>query len=166
MKVLIFGPSGAGKSFVANAWKKQGINAFDDGEITDLSNWYDRNGKRVSIPATADEAMANGYAFLWSKKAMARFLALYPTVYVFGGSGNVSEVFDLFDQVYFLDIDPVLQLERLKSPLRPTPQLDSNAEGAIVWGQWLRELALAKGIPFIAANQTPEVIYEFVKGER
>ena len=162
MKVLIFGPSGAGKSFVADAWKKQGINAFDDNEIAGLSNWYDRDGKKIPLPATADEAMANGYAFLWSKKAMIRFLALHPTAYVFGGSGNVSEVFDLFDQVWFLDVDPVLQLERLKSPLRPTPQLDSNAEGAVVWGQWLRKLALAKGIPFIAANQTPAAIYEFV----
>lgn len=163
MKVLIFGPSGSGKSFVAKAWKQQGINAFDDDEIDGLSNWYDRDGKKVSAPATADEALDNGYAFLWSKKAMARFLAMHPDVFVFGGSGNIANVFDLFDRVYFLKIDSALQLERLKSPLRPTPQLDSNADGVIVWGQWLEELAQAKGIPFIEANQTPAAIYEFVK---
>lgn len=159
MKILIFGPSGAGKSYLAKAWKSKGINAFDDDEIQGLSNWYNKDGQKIATPATADEAIQNGYAFLWSKKAMARFLASQDAVYVFGGSGNVASVFNLFDRIYFLKIDRKLQLARLKSPLRPSPAMDQNAEGAVIWGQWLEELALAQNIPFINANQTPEEIY-------
>jgi len=163
MKVLIFGPSGSGKSFIAQAWKRNGINAFDDHEIPGLSNWYDKSGNKVSAPATADDALNNGLAFLWSKKAMKKFLDSHNTVYIFGGSGNMGNVFGLFDKVYFLKVEPALQKERLKSPLRPTPLMDSNEDGPVIWGQWLEEFARSKGIPFINADQTPEEIYEAIQ---
>lgn len=159
MKVLIFGPSGSGKSYTVKALKHLGINAVDDCEIEGLSKWYDQHGNKVADPLTADEAIKNQYAFLWSKKAMAAFLAKFQTVYVFGGSGNVSSVMDLFDKVCFLKVDPELQRERLRSPERPNSLMDVNAEGPIIWGEWLEELARSKNIPFIDASQSPEQIF-------
>ncbi|HEY9533075.1 MAG TPA: hypothetical protein VIQ77_01000 [Mucilaginibacter sp.] len=64
MKVLVFGPSGSGKTYVAKALQQSGINAFDDADIAGLSNWYDQNGRKVTEPATADEATEKHYAFL------------------------------------------------------------------------------------------------------
>ncbi|GAA4105307.1 hypothetical protein [Mucilaginibacter panaciglaebae] len=74
MKVLVFGPSGAGKTYVAKALQRSGINAFDDADIEGLSNWYDQDGCKVAEPAIANEVIKNRYAFLWSKRAMARFI--------------------------------------------------------------------------------------------
>jgi len=162
MKVLVFGPSGSGKTYVAKALQGAGINAFDDADIEGLSNWYDQDGKKVPEPATADEATERKLAFLWSKKAMARFISRFDDIYVFGGSGNVWSVFDLFDKVYFLQIDPQLQKQRLMSPGRPTPLMDMNNEGLIIWGSWFEQMAKEKNIPFVNANQTPEQIFQII----
>lgn len=162
MKVLVFGPSGSGKTYVAKALQRAGINAFDDADIEGLSNWYDQSGQKVPAPATADEAAEKKLAFLWSKKALKRFIDQYDDIYVFGGSGNVWSVFDLFDRVYFLQIDSRLQKQRLMSPERPAPLMDVNDEGFVIWGAWFEQMAKQKNIPFIDANQTPEQIFQII----
>lgn len=162
MKVLVFGPSGSGKTYVAKALQQSGINAFDDADIAGLSNWYDQNGRKVTEPATADEATEKQYAFLWSKKILARFIDQYDNVYVFGGSGNVWSVFDLFDRVYFLKIDAELQKKRLMSPERPTPLMDVNDDGYVIWGKWFEQMAKEKNIPFVDADQTPGQIFQII----
>lgn len=93
---------------------------------------------------------------------MADFIDRYDDVYVFGGSGNVTDVFDLFDKVYFLKIEPELQRERLRSPLRKTPELDFGEDGLVVWGAWFEEEALKRGVPFVDADQTPEEIFDVI----
>jgi len=142
MKILIFGPSGSGKTYLARSLAKAGINAFDDSDIPGLSNWYDRNGQKVTEPETAQQALDNQYSFLWSQKAMAKFLAQHRDVYVFGGSGNVHHVFDLFDRVYCLRIDPVVQRQRLQQSNRQRPEMDKNCDGIVVWGDWFEQLAI------------------------
>ncbi|WP_214073652.1 hypothetical protein [Mucilaginibacter sp. dw_454] len=166
MKVLIFGPSGSGKTYITKVLQHAGINAYDDADIEGLSNWYDQNGRKVTAPATADEATAKHYSFLWSKKAMAGFIDQFDDVYVFGGSGNVWSVFDLFDKVYFLKIEPQLQRQRLMSPHRPTPLMDMNDEGFVIWGDWFEQMAKEKDIPFVDADQTPEQIFEIISQNR
>ena len=83
MKVLVFGPSASGKTYVAHALQKQGINAFDDGDIEGLSAWYNQDGKQVPEPATADEAVEKRLAFLWSRKSLARFLDQFAEAEIF-----------------------------------------------------------------------------------
>jgi len=165
MKVLVFGPSGSGKTYVAGSLQKAGINAFDDSDIPGLSNWYDRNGRKVAEPKTAEDAVINHYSFLWSRKVMALFLARQEDVYIFGGSGNVHRVFDLFDKVYFLKIDPGLQLRRLQSPGRQTPDMDKNEQGVMIWGDWFEQLAIEHHIPFINADQTPDQIFQLIRNK-
>ncbi|MFD2872511.1 hypothetical protein ACFS5N_08540 [Mucilaginibacter ximonensis] len=163
MKVLIFGPSGSGKTYVAKALQHAGINAFDDADIDGLSSWYDQSGQKVPEPATAGEAAERRLAFLWSKKALKRFIDQFDDIYVFGGSGNVWSVFELFDRVYFLDINPELQKQRLMSPDRPTPLMDiDDDDGFVIWGAWFKQMAKEKGIPFINADQTPEQIFQII----
>ena len=159
MKVLVFGPSGSGKTYVSHTLQKKGINAYDADDIEDLFAWYDRSGKEVPPPQSADVAMKNQYAFLWSKKMLARFLEQFSEIYIFGGSGNVTDMFDLFDSVYFLQVEPGLQKERLSSTSRKNPLMDSNDEGIVIWGGWFEEFAKKRHIPFIDASQTPEQIF-------
>jgi hypothetical protein len=164
MKVLIFGPSASGKTYVAHALQKLGINAFDAENIKGLSAWYNQEGKKVSEPTTVDEAAEKRLAFLWSRRSLARFLDQYTEVYVFGGSGNIARVFDLFDKVYFLKVDPELQKARLLSPERSTPHLDKNEQGEpIIWGSWFEELAMQQNISFVDASLTPEEILEAIR---
>ena len=162
MKVLVIGPSGSGKSYVADALQAKGINAFDDEDIDGLSSWYNQQRQKIPPPKTAEEAFANHYSFLWDKKFLSDFLNGHDEVYIFGGSGNVTDVFDLFDKVYFLKIGPELQRKRLRSPLRKTPDLDFGEEGMIVWGAWFEEEARKRNIPFVNADQTPEEIFEII----
>jgi len=89
-KILIFGPSGSGKTYLANAFQKMGLNAFDGDQIDGLSAWYDRSGQKVSEPGTVDEALNNQYSFLWSPKFLSNFLNRYTDVYIFGGAGSNS----------------------------------------------------------------------------
>lgn len=162
MKVLVIGPSASGKSYISRKLKAVGINAFDAEEIEGLENWYNRDGKKVPAPATADEALNGGYAFLWSRKTLTKFLARFNDVFVFGGSGNVVRMFDLFDRVYCLQISPELQRERLCNGTRPTPQMDAGNDGLVIWGDWFEKMAREQNIPLINADQTPEAIYQLI----
>ncbi|GCE29753.1 hypothetical protein KDA_52370 [Dictyobacter alpinus] len=156
MKVLIFGPAGVGKTYVSSALKTLGINAFDADEIEGLSSWYDRDGKKVATPKNAEEVFAKHYSFLWSRTFLKAFLAQYPDVYLFGGSGNVTAMFDLFEKVYFLKVEANLQKERLTHSSR------KNAMNEVRWGQWLETDARNRGVPFIDASLTPEQIFTLI----
>lgn len=162
MKVLVFGPSGSGKTYVSAALQWAGVNAFDDKDIKGLSSWYSPRGSKVAPPQTADEAFAKGYSFLWDKKILQQFVNQFTDVYVFGGSGNMTQVFDLFDKLYCLKIPPQLQKERLASGTRETPQMDSNKDGLVIWGDWLEQLAVTNDIPLIDASLSPAEIYAII----
>lgn len=162
MKVLIFGPSGAGKTYVSQALKQQGINAYDDGDINDLSGWYNRQGQQVPPPTTAREALDNQYSFLWNRKVLKTFLEQHTDVYVFGGSGNLFSVTDLFDKCYFLKVEPAIQKERLLHSSRPTPLMDFDEQGMVTWGDWLGQEAQKRNIPFIDATLSPNEIFAII----
>ncbi|KIA95386.1 hypothetical protein OC25_05950 [Pedobacter kyungheensis] len=160
MKTIVFGPSGSGKTYLAGYLAKQGLPAYDADQIEGLCSWYSQSGIRVSPPASAEQALNNGYSFLWSRKVLIKFLDNRPEVFVFGGSGNVFNMIDLFDRAYFLKVDKNVQLERLNSIHRPAPMMDFDRKGAVIWGDRLEQEALKQNIPFIDANQSPEEIYK------
>ncbi len=162
MKILVFGPSGSGKTYLADSFKKSGINAYDADKIKGLSSWYDRQGKKIAAPTTAREALDNHYSFLWSKKFLEKFLAEFKDVFIFGGSGNVFDVLYLFDKIFFLKVDPEIQKERLQSPSRETPLMDFDENEMIIWGDWLEQEAKKRNIPFVDASLTPEEIFDFM----
>lgn len=167
MKVLVIGPSGSGKTYVSHTLRASGINAFDADDIEGLSAWYNQHWQKVPAPKSAGEAFSNHYSFLWDKDFLESFLGKHTDVYLFGGSGNVWDMFSLFDKVYFLKVEPELQKERLRSPLRKNPEMDVNEEGLVVWGAWFEEQAKKQNIPFVDAAQTPEQIFEVIsKGNR
>jgi len=163
MKVLVFGPSGAGKTFVCRALQGWGINAYDDRDIKGLSAWYDKKGNKIESPHTASEALNNQYSFLWDKKFLKHFLAQFTDVYVFGGSGNIFSVLDLFDKVFFLQIDPQIQKERILHSSRETPLMDTNEDGIVIWGAWIEQEAKKRNIPFINGSLTPKEIFDIIR---
>jgi len=165
MKVFVFGPSGSGKTYVSHALQKSGINAYDDADIEGLSAWYDRQGRKIAAPDTADEAINNQYSFLWSKKVLKEFVNRFKDVYIFGGSGNIFNMLDLFDKTFFLKVEPQIQKERILNSPRPTPLMDINDNGIVIWGEWLEQEAKKRHIPFIDASLTPKEIFEIILGD-
>ncbi len=163
MKVLVFGPSGSGKTYLSRALQNLGINAFDADDIQGLSGWYNKHEEKVSPPQSADEATANHYSFLWSKKFFANFLSKFSEVYIFGGAGNIFNMLDLFDASYFLKVKPELQRERLLNAFRKNPLMDRNENGLVIWGDWLEQQAEKRGIPFLDASLTSKQIFNIIK---
>src|SRR5262245_50244865 len=141
MKVLVLGPSGSGKTYLANALRGQGINAFDADTVDGLSFWYDKSGKKIPESNSAQEVMDNHYSFLWSKSFLKKFLDQFSDVYLFGGSGNVFDMFPLFDKLYFLKIDVETQKERIKKSTDRNRLFDFSGNHLIVWGEWFEEEA-------------------------
>jgi hypothetical protein len=162
MKILIFGPSGSGKTYISKAWKQRGINAYEDGDIKGLSSWYDKDGNKVAVPTTASEALNNSYSFLWSKRVLKKFLDAHPDVCIFGGSGNIFSVIDLFDKIYFLKIEPGIQKQRILCSSRETPLMDFDEQGMVIWGDWLETEARKRNILFIDATLSPCQIFDIV----
>lgn len=163
MKVLIFGPSASGKTYVSHALQRCGILAFDSDDLEGLSAWYDKSGRKVATPQTADEAFQNHYSFLWSRRYLANFLNRYADVYLFGGAGNVFNMLDLFDKAYFLKVDPSLQKERLLNASRKRPMMDANEKGLVTWGDWMETEAKNRNLPFIDGSLTPKEILTVIQ---
>lgn len=166
MKILVFGPSGSGKTYIANELQKKGLNAFDADQITGLSAWYNEKGQKVPEPKSADEALNNQYSFLWSRRFLSDFLSKFNDVFIFGGSGNLFNLFDLFDSVFFLKTDLQTQYERIRRSTTRNSQLDFQNNDIVIWGQWLEEEARKRNIPFVDGTLSPEEIYSIISSEK
>ena len=162
--VLIIGPSGSGKTYVSAKLRSQGINAPDGDLIEGLSDWFDGQGSRVGCPPYADKEFLDTHEFLWDKEFLKNYLKDQPEIYLFGMSGNVFDMIDLFDKVYFLKISPELLAERLRheSRLNPMGRTDYQLENAINWGKEIEEKAHALGITMIDASLLPEDIFKII----
>jgi len=162
MKVLIFGPSGSGKTYTSQALRDSGINAWDADDIIGLSAWYDKHGQKVTEPKTAEEAINHRYSFLWSKSFLTRFLSRFSEVYVFGGSGNIWNMFDFFDRVYFLKVDVETQKNRILNAANRNSLLDFTENDLVIWGEWFEKEAKKRNILFIDATLSPDEIYNII----
>ena len=164
MKVLVFGPSGSGKTYVSSELRKLGVNAIDADAIKELSSWYDGAGNKITYPENADQIFLDNHSFLWNREFLKDYLNKNPNIYLFGASGNIFYMLDLFDKVYFLKIDPEIQKERLTYESRENPMgnTEYQRENAVIWGQELEEKARKLNIPFIKATLSPKEIIEII----
>jgi len=162
MRVLVFGPSGSGKTYIASALRQKGIAAFDADKLKGLSAWYNKDGLKVPDPTSAEDAINNQYSFAWSKRYLITFLNRFPDVYIFGASGNVFKMFELFDKVYFLKVDTETQKKRLAGSPNRNPNLDFKQNELIIWGQWLEQAAREHDIPFLDGTLHPSEIYSII----
>lgn len=167
MKVLIFGASGSGKTYFSSKLRSLGIKAIDADLIDSLSSWYDGSGNKVKYPEDADKEFLDNHEFLWDKEILKRYLDKNPNIYLFGLSGNIFEMLDLFDKVYFLKADPELLRERLTHGSRENPmgKTEYQRQAVINYAQILEQKAKELAIEFIDASLTPKEILEHLKSD-
>lgn len=158
MKTLIFGPSGAGKTYYAEKLNTLGINSIDADSISGLSSWFDGQGKKVPYPENADQDFFENHSFLWDKAFLKKFLSQQQDLYIFGVSGNIFDMLDLFDKTYYLHIPDELQNERLQHSSRKNPmgKTEYQRKNAIKWGHQLQEQAKKLEIEFIDTSKSLE----------
>ena len=162
MKVLILGPSGAGKTYLSKELKKQGLNTVDADTIDSLHSWYNGNEEKVEYPEDSDAEFLDNHSFLWDKSYLKDYLDQNPNIYMFGASGNIFDMLDLFDEVFYLDVPGEIMSDRLQHETRENPmgKTEYQRKNAISWGNELKQKAKDLGITFIDATQTPEAIYK------
>ena len=164
MKVLVFGPSGAGKSYLSKELKKHGLNTVDADTIDEFSVWYDGNRNKVEYPEDADAEFFDNHSFLWDKSYLESFLNKTPNIYVFGCSGNIFDMVDLFDKVFYLDVPHEIMNDRLQHKTRDNPmgKTEYQRQNAVAWGNELKQKAKDLGITFVDATRNPEDIYKVI----
>lgn len=167
MKVLIFGPSGAGKTYLSKELRKLGLNSVDTDLIGPLSTWF-YGDKKVEYQENADKDWLDNHSFLWNKEFLKQYLIENSDVYLFGASGNVLDMLDLFDKVYYLDVPDEVQDVRLQHESRENPMGNTQFQrkNAIKWGHELRNKAKDMGIEFIDATDSPEEIYKQISASK
>ncbi len=142
--ILIIGPSGSGKTHVSEVLRKQGVNAPDADLIEGLSDWFGAGGKTVTYPENANKEFLDNHEFLWDRNFLSRFLQEQQNdIYLFGMSGNVFDILDLFDRVYFLETSPDILAQRLRHESRKNPmgRTDYQLQNALNWAKKIKEKA-------------------------
>lgn len=163
--VLVFGPSGAGKTYLSSKLKDMGVRTVDADSIHGLGNWFDSNNNKVTMPDDAGPEFLDNHSFLWDKNFLKNYLEKNEGIYLFGVSGNIFEVFELFDKIYFLDVSPETMNERLQHSTRQNPmgKTEYQRNNAVEWGMQLREKAREYDIEFLDANLSPEEIFKIIE---
>ncbi|MFH1451187.1 MAG: AAA family ATPase [bacterium] len=162
-KVLIIGPSGSGKTYLSAELRKHGINAVDADLITGLSGWFGGNGNKVECPDDAGKNFLDNHEFLWNKEFLKEFLNKQKEIYLFGSSGNIFSIVDLFDKVYFLKVKPEILAENLRHTSRQNPmgKTDYQLKNALRYAEEIENKANELGIEFIeVADKSPEQIFD------
>jgi len=166
--ILIIRPSGSGKTYISASLRNQGVNAPDADLVDGLSGWFGAAGKQVTYPENADKEFLDNYEFLWDKNFLSKFLQEQENdIYLFGMSGNVFEIIDLFDKVYFLKTSPEILAQRLRHESRENPmgRTDYQLQNALNWAKEIEERAKKLDIEMIDTNQAPEKIFSKISND-
>jgi adenylate kinase family enzyme len=161
-KVLIIGPSGSGKTYISAELRKLGINAVDADLVDGLSDWFDKNGNKVQYPVDADQEFLDNHKFLWDKEFLTKILDKQKEIYLFGLCGNIFDMIDLFDRVYFLKVEPQVLAKNLRHISRENPmgRTDYQLENALRYVEEIERKAKELGIRIIdATNKSPEQVF-------
>jgi hypothetical protein len=111
---LVTGNPGSGKSALADELGRRGLLAIDPDYDPELSYWEDKGGRRIEGPQRPDQDWLGSHRWVWSRSRLRDLLAEQDgDVFLCGIATNQSELADLFDRVFLLQIDAPTQEARL-----------------------------------------------------
>ncbi len=121
-RYLVTGNPGAGKSTVAAELARRGLLAFDADSVPGLAHWVGPDGRRAELSAPPDESWLRDHSWVWSRSRLLELMARgEDALFVCGIATNLSEMADLFDAVFLLQLDAVAQEARLDDYDRANP---------------------------------------------
>lgn len=163
--ILVIGPSGSGKSYLARGLKEMGINAVDADLVDELHGWYNGDGYKISFPIGADKEFLDNHQFLWDRKYLKEYLKKNNGVWLFGLAGNIFEMIDLFDKVYFLSVKPEILIERLDKNDRANPMGKTEYQKGVVidYAKKIEKMAEKLGIEFIDGTLSAEEVRKVIE---
>lgn len=164
-KILVIGPSGSGKTYISSKLRAKGINTLDADQIEGLSGWFDGNGNRVEYQENADREFLDNHEFLWDKKFLKQYLEDQGEIYLFGLSGNIFEMLDLFDKVFFLSVEQDILAKNLRHESRENPmgKTDYQLENALQYAKEIEIKSKELGIKVIEVlDNSPEQILDLL----
>jgi hypothetical protein len=114
---LITGPSGSGKTALSTHFSGKGYTCIEADSTPGLCYFVNRVGKPVPYPQGADAAWWSTHHYVWEidrlKKLIGTLHSPLGQVLLFGNAGNIDRAWDLFTQVFYLDIPENIMLERV-----------------------------------------------------
>jgi len=141
--------------------------AVDADTIEGLHGWYDSDGNKVEFPTNADKTFLDNHDFLWDKSFLQNYLNSFETIYMFGLSGNIFEMIELFDKVFFLQVPKNILTERLQHPSRANPMgnTEYQREMIVAYADILEKKATELKIPFIKGDLSTEEIFKEITSQ-
>lgn len=161
---LITGPSGAGKTTIANHLEAKGHATIDTDGVQGISYYVNQNGKPVPYPAGADAGWWATHHYVWELDRLKKLIeATNPTdglVFVAGNAANINKGWDIFDEVYYLDIPEEVMLKRLKGTDREDSfgqRLDEQAQ-LVRWVDKFKTDMLELGAVTVDATKSVDAV--------
>lgn len=158
--VLVIGPPGSGKSFLSGELKRFGFNAVDADRMVGLSRWIDEEGNEATYHEGLGGQWLRTHRFMWDKAVLEDYLSKNKDLYLFGVSDNIYEMIDLFDRVFYLDLDFGELERRLMHANRQNPmgRITDEREVVLEEARKLKKKAKALGIESIDSTLPLEEI--------
>ncbi len=167
MKILVMGPSGAGKTYLTKELSRFGVNAVDSDDLLGLYAWYDCKKEKVPFPEDFSQDFLDNHQFLWDRFFLENFLKHNQNVYLFGMAGNVFEMLDLFEKVYFLKVPEDVIIKRLdhKSRENPMGKIEHQKRAVLEWSREIEEKADKLKVQKIDGTLTSIEIFQIIKAK-
>jgi shikimate kinase len=161
-RILVVGMAGTGKTFISKFLSNLGLKAFDADEVDGLSGWFDKTGNKV-LPKDLSISELKGLEWNWNQEILEDLLKRSQPegVLLFGVSSNWYKFLNLFDKVFFLDLDGAEIRKRLQSGDRKNDYAKKEPEiqNILEHLEGFRRFALGHGAIPLDAKKTPQEIY-------
>ncbi len=114
---LITGPSGSGKTALSDHFNDLGYTCIEADSTPGLCYFINKAGKPVPYPQGADAAWWANHSYVWEidrlKKLIGTLEDSPSPILLFGNAGNIDKAWDLFANVFYLDIPENIMIERV-----------------------------------------------------
>lgn len=162
MSTLVTGTPGSGKTTLVQYAEKLGNARFMDAdEVIGLCEWREFKtdkpmGLITEFVETGEDEWYEQYGWYWRVAFLKDYLTKNPDVILCGSSENVTDCYELFDQVIVIRVTEDELLSNLADPTRNNPfgKTPKQRAGFMKWQEHLIGEAHGKKLALIDGNST------------
>jgi hypothetical protein len=163
MSTLVTGTPGSGKTtLVAYAQRVGNHRFFDTDEIAGLCEWRELVTGAVLGPVSEHTATGDDwyrkYGWYWRTDKLQEFLTANPDAVICGSAENVTDCYDVFDQLIIIRVTEAELLHNLASPERANP-FGKTAKQRAGFMRWQDHLIREAQAPSIIGGNNTEAAY-------